>query len=39
VVDNQFFSNTVDDLYDGNASGSNMWHANLFKTANQGYIQ
>ena len=40
LVDNQFYSNTVDDLFDGNASGSsNMWHANLFATANKGYIQ
>jgi len=38
MVDNQFFSNTVDDMYDGNASGSNTWHANLFATSNQSFI-
>jgi len=40
LVDNQFFSNTADDLYDGNSSAnSNVWHANLFATANKSYIQ
>jgi len=39
LVDNQFFGDTVDDLFDGNAGGANVWNANLFSTANQGYIQ
>jgi len=40
LVDNSFFSDAVDDLFDGNASATgNTWHANLFTTANQSYIQ
>lgn len=39
LMDNQFFSNTIDDVYDGNAtSSSNLWHSNLFTTANKSYI-
>jgi len=39
LVDNSFFSDAVDDLFDGNASATgNTWHANLFTTANQSYI-
>lgn len=40
LVDNSFFGDTVDDLFDGNASATgNTWHANLFTKANQSYIQ
>jgi len=38
LVDNSVFGNSVDDLFDGNADGANVWNANLFSTANQGYI-
>ncbi len=39
LVDNDFSGDTVDDLFDGNASATgNTWHANLFTTANQSYI-
>jgi len=39
LVDNSFSGDTVDDLFDGNASATgNTWHANLFTTANQSYI-
>jgi len=39
LVDNSFSGDTVDDLFDGNASAnSNTWHSNLFTTANKGYI-
>ncbi len=39
LVDNAFSGDTVDDLFDGNASATgNTWHANLFTTANQSYI-
>jgi len=39
IVDNFFLSNTVDDLFDGNTSGANMWHSNTHVTANQSFIQ
>jgi len=39
IVDNFFLSNSVDDLFDGNTSGANMWHTNKYVTANQSFIQ
>jgi hypothetical protein len=39
IMDNWFYGNSVDDLFDGNASGVNVWHANKFVTANQSFLQ
>jgi hypothetical protein len=39
IVDNWFYGNTVDDLFDGNANGVDVWHSNKFVTANQSFLQ
>ncbi len=39
IVDNQVFGSSVDDLFDGNGAGANIWHANNFTTANQPFVQ
>ena len=38
-VDNAAFHDTVADLFDDNERGKNLWHANQFGTAGQGFIQ
>jgi len=39
IMDNSFFGNTVNDLFDGNPNGANVWSSNKYVTADQSFIQ